>query len=75
VKSAPNENPSSAPVVCGVSVKKRLPMTEKEFLNAVSNGKIDVLKIFLDALSAVSADYCVIGGLAVNAYTDDPASI
>ena len=45
-------------------------MTKKEFLNAVSNGKVDILQIFLDIISAVGTDYCVIGGLAVNAYAE-----
>jgi hypothetical protein len=43
-------------------------MTKKEFLNAISNGKVDIVQAFLDTLSASNADYCVIGGLAVNAY-------
>ena len=50
-------------------------MTKKEFLNAVSNGKIDILQIFLDTLSAVGTDYCVIGGLAVNAYAEPVVSL
>ena len=45
-------------------------MTKKEFLNAVSNGKIDILQVFLDNISVIGADYCVIGGLAVNAYAE-----
>jgi len=50
-------------------------MTKKEFLNAVSNGKIDVLQIFLDTLKSFDADYCVIGGLAVNAYAEPVVSL
>ncbi len=50
-------------------------MTEKEFLNAVSSGKEDVLQIFLDALSAIGVDYCVVGGLAVNAYVEPVVSL
>jgi hypothetical protein len=50
-------------------------MTEKEFLNAVSNGSEDVLQVFLDALSATGIDYCVIGGLAVNAYAEPVVSL
>ena len=50
-------------------------MTKKEFLNAVSNGKIDILQIFLDTISAVGTDYCVIGGLAVNAYAEPVVSL
>lgn len=50
-------------------------MTEKEFLKAVSNGKEDVLQIFLDALSSTEVDYCVVGGLAVNAYAEPVVSL
>jgi len=50
-------------------------MTKKEFLKAVSNGDEDIIQIFLDALSSASVDYCVIGGLAVNAYTEPVVSL
>ena len=50
-------------------------MTKKEFLNAVSNGKEDIIQIFLDALTASKANYCVIGGLAVNAYAEPVVSL
>ncbi len=50
-------------------------MTRKEFFNSVSNGKADVLQIFLDALAASGTDYCVIGGLAVNAYAEPVVSL
>ena len=50
-------------------------MTKKEFLNSVSNGKIDVLQILLDAMSDKGVDYCVIGGLAVNAYAEPVVSL
>lgn len=50
-------------------------MTKKEFINAIANGKMDVLQIFLDALSRIGADYCVIGGLAVNAYAEPVVSL
>jgi hypothetical protein len=50
-------------------------MTKKEFLNAVSNGKVDVIQIFLDALTTSRANYCVIGGLAVNAYAEPVVSL
>lgn len=50
-------------------------MTQKEFFNSVSNGKADVLQIFLDALAALRTDYCVIGGLAVNAYAEPIVSL
>jgi len=50
-------------------------MTKKEFLNAISNGKVDIVQAFLDTLSASDADYCVIGGLAVNAYAEPVVSL
>lgn len=50
-------------------------MTAKKFLNAVANGKIDVLQIFLDILEKTGARYCVIGGLAVNAYVEPVVSL
>ena len=50
-------------------------MTKKEFLNAVSNGKVDIVQAFLDTLSTSNADYCVIGGLAVNAYAEPVVSL
>jgi hypothetical protein len=48
-------------------------MTEKEFFNTISNGSEDVLQLFLEAVS--SASYCVIGGLAVNAYAEPVVSL
>lgn len=50
-------------------------MTEKEFFNAVSNGSEDVLQVFLDTLSSAGVEYCVIGGLAVNAYAEPVVSL
>jgi hypothetical protein len=50
-------------------------MTKKEFLKAVSNCDEDIIQIFLDALSSASVDYCVIGGLAVNAYAEPVVSL
>ncbi|MBW2038240.1 MAG: hypothetical protein JRI46_01365 [Deltaproteobacteria bacterium] len=50
-------------------------MTKKEFINAVANGKTDVLQVFLDTISQLGADYCVIGGLAVNAYAEPVVSL
>jgi hypothetical protein len=50
-------------------------MTKKEFLNAISNGKVDIIQVFFDALSRLNADYCVIGGLAVNAYAEPVVSL
>ena len=50
-------------------------MTKKEFLNAISNGKADIIQSFLDALSRSNVDYCVVGGLAVNAYAEPVVSL
>lgn len=50
-------------------------MTKKEFLNAISNGKVDIVQAFLDLLSSSNVDYCVIGGLAVNAYAEPVVSL
>jgi len=50
-------------------------MTKKEFINAVANGKTDVLQLFLDAVRQIGAEYCVIGGLAVNAYAEPVVSL
>jgi len=50
-------------------------MTKKEFLNAVANGKKDVLQLFLDVIAQVNSDYCVISGLAVNAYAEPVVSL
>ena len=50
-------------------------MTKKEFLNAISNGKVDIVQTFLDILLSSKVDYCVIGGLAVNAYAEPVVSL
>jgi hypothetical protein len=50
-------------------------MIQKEFFKIVSNGEEDVIQIFLDALSTANVDYCVIGGLAVNAYVEPVVSL
>ena len=50
-------------------------MTKKEFMNSVSNGREDVLQQMLDLLNEMKIDYCVIGGLAVNAYVEPVVSL
>jgi hypothetical protein len=50
-------------------------MTEKEFLNSLSNGKQDILQKVLDLLREMKIDYCLIGGLAVNAYAEPVVSL
>jgi hypothetical protein len=50
-------------------------MTGKAFLNAVANGQDDVLALLIGLLHSIGADYCVIGGLAVNAYVEPVVSL
>jgi hypothetical protein len=50
-------------------------MTGKTFMNAVANGKIDILQIILDILARCRSPYCVIEGLAVNAYVEPVVSL
>lgn len=50
-------------------------MTGKKFLNSLANGKIDIIQLFLDQLSILKIDYCVIGGLGVNAYAEPVVSL
>lgn len=50
-------------------------MTRKEFLNAVANGEVDAVQLLLDLLEETGAAYCVIGGLAVNAYAEPVVSL
>ena len=50
-------------------------MTKKEFLKALSNCEEDIIQIFLDSISKAGVDYCVIGGLAVNAYAEPVVSL
>lgn len=50
-------------------------MTKKEFMNSVINGQEDILQQLLDLLNEMKIDYCVIGGLAVNAYVEPVVSL
>ena len=50
-------------------------MTEKEFFNTISNGKQDVLQVIINLLAKMNIDYCLIGGLAVNAYVEPVVSL
>jgi hypothetical protein len=43
-------------------------VTGKDFLNAIANDQTDVVQLLLGLLEETGAAYCVIGGLAVNAY-------
>jgi len=50
-------------------------MTGKEFMAAVANGKLDILQLLLNILQTTGSRYCVIGGLAVNAYVEPVVSL
>ena len=50
-------------------------MTGKEFLNSLANGKSDIIQLLLGILAEMGSQYCVIGGLAVNAYVEPVVSL
>lgn len=50
-------------------------MTGKEFLNKIANSTEDILQELLDLLKKNNANYCAIGGLAVNAYAEPVVSL
>jgi len=50
-------------------------MIGKRFLNAVANSRVDVLQVFLDILRKAGSRYCLIGGIAVNAYVEPVVSL
>ncbi len=50
-------------------------MTGKAFMNAVANGKRDILQVLLNILAETRSAYCVVGGLAVNAYAEPVVSL
>lgn len=50
-------------------------MTGKEFLNGVTHSRRDIVELLLDLLKQTDSEYCIIGGLAVNAYSDPVVSL
>ncbi len=50
-------------------------MRGKEFINCLANGKSDIIQILLDILTKTGSQYCLIGGLAVNAYVEPVVSL
>jgi hypothetical protein len=50
-------------------------MMGKTFMNAVANGEMDILQLLLDILTQTGSEYCIIGGLAVNAYAEPVVSL
>lgn len=50
-------------------------MTGKAFFNHVANGPADIVELLLSLLAETESAYCVIGGLAVNAYAEPVVSL
>jgi len=50
-------------------------MTKKEFMRLIMNEKKDYIQLFLDRLRTERIKFCVIGGLAVNAYVEPVVSL
>ncbi len=50
-------------------------MNDREFMNQVTNDHDDFLQTFLDVLAEQQVPFCVIGGLAVNAYVEPVVSL
>jgi len=50
-------------------------ITGKTFLKKVTNGEIDIIQLLLCLLEETGSAYCVIGGLAVNAYAEPVVSL
>ena len=50
-------------------------MTGKAFLNGVSRSQEDIVQWLLSLLQETGSAYCVIGGLAVNAYAEPVVSL
>ena len=56
-------------------IHKRDAMTAKDFIKAVANGEADIIQMLLDMIARAEMPYCIIGGLAVNAYADPVVSL
>ena len=50
-------------------------VTKKEFVKKIARGERDLLQEFIDFLEQKKTPYCVIGGLAVNAYAEPVVSL
>jgi hypothetical protein len=50
-------------------------MNQKTFFHCVTNGKKDIIQEIIDLLNQNNIEYCVIGGLAVNAYVEPVVSL
>ena len=50
-------------------------MNKQTFFNGVTNGEKDIIQTMIDLLRQNNIEYCVIGGLAVNAYVEPVVSL
>ncbi len=50
-------------------------MTDKMFFNGLTNSNVDIIQMLLNLISEGGVDYCLIGGLAVNAYVEPVVSL
>jgi len=50
-------------------------MNQKTFFKGVTNGKKDIIQDIIDLLNQNNVKYCLIGGLAVNAYVEPVVSL
>ncbi len=50
-------------------------MNQKTFFKGVTNGKKDIIQDIIDLLNQNNTQYCIIGGLAVNAYVEPVVSL
>jgi hypothetical protein len=50
-------------------------MTGKAFLKGVSHSYSDIVQLLLALLEETGSDYCIIGGMAVNAYAEPVVSL
>ena len=50
-------------------------MNGNAFFNNITNGEIDIVSILLSMLEETGSRYCIIGGLAVNAYAEPVVSL
>jgi hypothetical protein len=50
-------------------------MTGKEFVKRLAHGESDIVRILQEILSDTGSPYCLIGGLAVNAYVEPVVSL
>ncbi len=50
-------------------------MMGKDFFKSVANGKADIVQTLIDILKETGSGYCLIGGMAVNAYAEPVVSL